>query len=190
MSAEPMTRSRRRSRWYAPMALATAAALFLAACDSEDEEPAEETTTPVATSTGATASPTTTESTGTPEASPTTAEPMDDDHTVGVATEGDLAPYLVDAEGMTLYITSDDEEGVSNCVDACLDNWPPLLVEAGATPTASEDATGELGTIEREDGEGTQVTYNGMPLYYWAADAAEGDTTGHEVGGVWSVVTP
>ena len=181
MSAEPMTRSRRRSRWYAPLALATAAALFLAACESEDEEPAEETTTPVATAEGTTATPA--ESmTATPEASGTTE--MMDDHTVGVATEGDLAPYLVDAEGMTLYITSDDEVGVSNCVDACLDNWPPLLVETG------EDATGDLGTLVREDGEGTQVTYNGMPLYYWAADAAAGDTTGHEIGGVWSVVTP
>jgi hypothetical protein len=29
-----------------------------------------------------------------------------------------------------------------------------------------------------------------MPLYYWAADAKPGDTTGHGVAGVWFVVPP
>jgi predicted lipoprotein with Yx(FWY)xxD motif len=44
-----------------------------------------------------------------------------------------------------------------------------------------------LGTITRADG-GTQVTYSGMPLYYFAADKAAGDTKGQGVKSVWYVI--
>ena len=43
------------------------------------------------------------------------------------------------------------------------------------------------GTTERDDGS-TQVTYNGWPLYYFANDAAAGDTNGQAVNDVWYVV--
>jgi predicted lipoprotein with Yx(FWY)xxD motif len=45
-----------------------------------------------------------------------------------------------------------------------------------------------LGTIIRDDGT-VQVTYNDLPLYYFANDAKPGDTVGQNVGGVWFVVT-
>ena len=48
---------------------------------------------------------------------------------------------------------------------------------------------GELGTITRDDGS-LQVTYNGMPLYYYAKDMARGDTTGEGVGDEWYTVAP
>jgi predicted lipoprotein with Yx(FWY)xxD motif len=39
--------------------------------------------------------------------------------------------------------------------------------------------------------DGTQiVTYNGMPLYYWAGDTKPGDATGQGVNTVWYVVDP
>jgi plastocyanin len=44
--------------------------------------------------------------------------------------------------------------------------------------------TGTLGTINRSDG-GRQVTYNGVPLYRFAQDAAAGDTKGQGADGVW-----
>jgi predicted lipoprotein with Yx(FWY)xxD motif len=78
---------------------------------------------------------------------------------------------------------------MSNCSDQCALNWPPLLVQAGEMPVAGFEVTGELGVIERQD-ETLQVTYNGMPLYYWIDDAAAGDTTGHGVNDVWFVVEP
>jgi len=63
------------------------------------------------------------------------------------------------------------------------------LVEEGQDPVAGPGLTGELGTIERTDG-GRQVTYNGMPLYYWIQDSNPGDATGQAVGDVWYVVHP
>ena len=50
-------------------------------------------------------------------------------------------------------------------------------------------ADGEITMITRDDGS-MQVAYNGWPLYYYEPDNAPGDTTGHEVGGVWFVIAP
>jgi len=48
--------------------------------------------------------------------------------------------------------------------------------------------SGKLGTITRADGT-MQVTYNGMPLYFWVHDAKAGDTSGQGIGG-FSVAKP
>jgi len=98
----------------------------------------------------------------------------------------ELGPFLTDTAGMTLYIFSKDEPGVSNCYDQCAVNWPPLLVADGQFSAGGEGLTAEFGTTERTDGT-LQVTYNSWPLYYWIDDAAVGDTTGQGVGGVWAV---
>ena len=108
-------------------------------------------------------------------------------HLVNVG-ETDLGEVLVDAEGMTLYLFTQDGEGESACTDGCSETWPPLLVDGA--PSAGEGADESLlGTIEREDG-GVQVTYNGHPLYTYAADSEPGDTIGQGVGDVWFAVTP
>lgn len=109
--------------------------------------------------------------------------------TVVLGGNEELGDFLVGPDGFTLYIFANDEEGVSNCVDACAENWPPLTVGQNDQLVAGEDVPGELGTIEREDGS-LQVTYDGMPLYYWINDEAPGDATGHEVNDVWFVVSP
>src|SRR5688500_20271015 len=51
------------------------------------------------------------------------------------------------------------------------------------------DINGALGVIDRRDGT-KQVTYNGIPLYYWYQDEKAGDTKGQAVGGVWWVLPP
>jgi LPXTG-motif cell wall-anchored protein len=107
--------------------------------------------------------------------------------TVSVTTNAQLGPILVGPNGMTLYLYKKDAAGVSNCTGGCAAAWPPLTV-TGA-PTAGAGVTGTLGTITRADGT-TQVTYNGWPLYYYAADSQAGQTSGQGVGGVWSVVSP
>jgi predicted lipoprotein with Yx(FWY)xxD motif len=85
--------------------------------------------------------------------------------------------------GMTVYTFRNDEAGVSNCYDDCAANWPPF------TAGDQAKAEGDLGIIDRKDGT-RQWTLKGMPLYFWAGDAAKGDATGDGVGGVWDVVRP
>lgn len=106
--------------------------------------------------------------------------------TVQVAQHAEHGSILTGANGMTLYVFTRDTAGVSNCYDTCATNWPPLLLKEGRQLTASAGLDGQLGTVTRKDG-AVQVTYNGMPLYYWLRDKAAGDTTGHKVNNVWFV---
>lgn len=108
--------------------------------------------------------------------------------TVMVGGNADLGPFLVDGRGFTLYLFTNDAENVTNCYDNCATAWPPLIVAWGE-PTAGPGAGGRLGLIERRDG-AKQVTYNGIPLYYWLGDREPGQTNGQNVGGVWFVVEP
>ncbi len=95
--------------------------------------------------------------------------------------------YLADANGMTLYMYTRDLPNQSNCYDRCAEAWPPFTVEGSLS--LPESVSGTIGTITRTDGT-MQVTYNEMPLYYWAQDTKPGDTTGQGVGGVWFLVAP
>ncbi len=99
-------------------------------------------------------------------------------------TVSDLGTILTDAEGMTIYFFANDEEGVSNCTDDCLANWPPVEVEG--EPTGTDGVTADLGTMTRDDGT-TQLTVNGYPAYLFANDSAPGDITGQGVGEIWWV---
>jgi predicted lipoprotein with Yx(FWY)xxD motif len=107
--------------------------------------------------------------------------------TVMVKNDPKLGDFLVDAKGMTLYLYTKDTAGVSNCSGGCLTAWPPLV--ATGDLVAGAGVTGKLGFITRSDGT-KQVTYNDMPLYFWASDQKPGDTTGQGVGSVWYVVPP
>ena len=104
---------------------------------------------------------------------------------VMVATS-DLGDILTDADGITLYLFMPDAQGDPTCYDECADTWPAFTgtVSAGAGLDASL-----LGTVVRTDG-GEQVTYNGWPLYYFANDAAAGDTNGQGLNDIWWVVGP
>jgi len=109
--------------------------------------------------------------------------------TVGLGGNTELGDFLVGANGMTLYLFTNDTENTSNCYDQCAANWPPLTVANGDLPTGQPGLPGKLGVIDRTDGI-QQVTYDGMPLYYWVKDAAPGDATGQNVNNVWFVVKP
>jgi predicted lipoprotein with Yx(FWY)xxD motif len=104
-------------------------------------------------------------------------------------SETSAGSALAGEGGMTLYIFDQDTGGESSCYEGCDTNWPPLLVEGGAEPTAGEGVTGDIGVTTRTDGT-VQVTYNDSPLYYFAGDSAAGDATGDGVGGVWHIATP
>jgi predicted lipoprotein with Yx(FWY)xxD motif len=107
--------------------------------------------------------------------------------TLNVATSP-LGQILIDAEGRTLYLFMNDTANTSVCTGGCAQTWPPLLVTGAPTGGLGVEAS-KLGTTSRTDG-GTQVTYNGHPLYHFASDSAPGDTKGQGVGGNWFVVSP
>jgi predicted lipoprotein with Yx(FWY)xxD motif len=109
--------------------------------------------------------------------------------TASTAYVGVADSYLVGPTGMTLYLFANDTEGVSNCAGQCLDNWPALTVPEGLDPTAVPEASGSLGVVTRDDGT-LQISYNGLPLYYYIGDSLPGDTNGDGVGGVWSLAMP
>jgi predicted lipoprotein with Yx(FWY)xxD motif len=70
-----------------------------------------------------------------------------------------------------------------------LQNWPPLLLPSGtSSPSGDSGVTGKLATVNNP--QGTQVSYNGWPLYYYVKDKDTEDTYGQNVGGKWFVVTP
>ena len=98
---------------------------------------------------------------------------------------GNLGTILVGPAGMTVYtFASDKGDGKSVCTGSCARKWPPVMPAAGtATPAAP------LSIITRDDGT-KQYAWKGKPLYYYAEDKKPGDTTGHEVGRSWFVVTP
>ncbi len=101
---------------------------------------------------------------------------------------GSLGSYLVDGNGMTLYVLAKDSPGTSTCTGACSSLWPPLLT-AGAPQAGNGVDASKLGTLTRADGN-TQVTYNGWPLYDYSKDTKPGDTTGQGFKGFWSVIAP
>jgi predicted lipoprotein with Yx(FWY)xxD motif len=119
------------------------------------------------------------------------------DAPLGTRTDPEEGTYLVDGNGMSLYLFLADTQGGDGmeprvtCEGECLAVWPPLVVEEA--PVA-DDALNEslLGTIARSDGL-LHVTYNGWPLYYYAEDAAPGDIKGHDIesfGEEWYLIGP
>ena len=99
---------------------------------------------------------------------------------VGSESSPNFGMVLTGPNGMTLYTHAGDSATSSSCTGACATAWPPL--ETKGQPTAKAGITGQLGTLTRPDGT-TQVTYGGLPLYYWQGDTKAGDTTGNGVEG-------
>ena len=111
--------------------------------------------------------------------------------TVVAVTAGSNGTVLAaGSNGMTIYTFTNDkaDSGTSACTGACLVKWPALTVPAGTTPTGGPGVTGKLGTITRADDGTLEVTYNGLPLYFYTGDKAPGDTTGSYPN--WNLVKP
>lgn len=163
------------------LVLGMSLALVAAACGDDDDDDAE---------TGDDAGPASATAAATTPAAPATMTPAGGDasggETVIVTDDDELGAIITDAEGVSLYTFEPDEPGVSNCAGDCAAAWPPLVLDSGE-PVAGEGVGGELTLIERDDGT-MQVALDGQPLYYFAGDAAPGDTNGEGVGGVWFVV--
>ena len=146
--------------------------LIAAACGGDDSGSAADTPD---TAAGAVA-----ETTAPPET--TAAAPQAE--ALGLAST-DLGDILVDADGFALYLFVPDAQGPSVCYDDCAAAWPPVAKDVVAGDGVDAAL---LGSVGRDDGS-VQATYNGWPLYYFANDAAPGDTNGQGLNEVWYVLS-
>ena len=110
--------------------------------------------------------------------------------TIGLqSVSGIPGKFLASGQGRTMYLFEADKSGTSTCAAACAAAWPPVTA-AGMPMAGSGVEQSLLGTAKRSDGT-EQVTYNGHPLYYFAADTGAGMAKGQgskEFGAGWYVV--
>ena len=134
---------------------------------------------------GSTPAPTTAPATAAPTTAPATAAPT-------LAFTVSLAPagFFVGSTAMTLYTFDKDTANTSNCQTApCVTNWPALVLQGGVQLAIGAGLpAAEFTTIARQDGT-MQVTFNEVPLYYFAGDTKVGDKNGDGVGGIWHLAT-
>jgi predicted lipoprotein with Yx(FWY)xxD motif len=157
-----------RKIWGA--ATLAALAITVSACASSSSSTATTSSTPAAAGSSSAAS--------SPAASGGT--------TLAVRTIGGQQ-VLTNSAGLTLYWFAPDTSTTSKCTGSCATYWPPVK----GTATAGSGVTGTLATITRSDGT-TQATYDGHPLYTYAADTAPGQNKGNGLnvsGGLWYEMT-
>lgn len=156
-------------------ALSAASALALAGCGNNAGSGSSSSSAAPSSSASASSAPPSTAS-----SSPSSAELSLKTSSVGGQT------IIVDNKGNTVYVYTRDNPGAttSACTGGCATLWP--AVTSDMTPML-QGITGKLGTITTASGK-TQVTINGMPIYYYSKDTAPGQTNGQGVAGVWHVV--
>lgn len=146
-------------------AMSLALALLIAACGSSTGGPYGGSSTGNATPTATTSS-----------ASATTMK------TAPLTVGGKSMTVLTNAGGMTLYYRTSDTP-TSVCSGGCASTWPPVL--SSTMPSVSGTLPGTFSLLN--DANGSQVAYNGHPLYTYSGDSAPGQTNGQGFGGVWFV---
>jgi|SRR5579884_1052954 len=102
-----------------------------------------------------------------------------------VTINGTAMNVLATGDGKTLYYRTSDPAPASTCTGNCAATWPPLLNNNMQIIT-SQKLNGTL-TVSRT-ANGSQVLYNGHPLYTYVGDNAVGQANGQGSGGVWFVV--
>ena len=162
--------------------------LIAAACSSGGGATPSPTTAAAASPSAAAAS---ASAEATESASPTESSEAEEEYKIEVADNTKLGKILVGEDGKTLYIfKADTKPNESTCSGQCADNWPPYALEGDEKAEAGDGVTGTLATFDRADGT-KQVSYNGMPLYYFKGDAKAGDTNGQGLAdGKWVAATP
>jgi predicted lipoprotein with Yx(FWY)xxD motif len=102
--------------------------------------------------------------------------------TATLAVGGKSMVVLTSAQGMTLYYRTSDTP-TSVCSGGCASAWPPVLSKT--MPSVSTTLPGTLSLLN--DANGSQVAYNGHPLYTYSGDSAPGQANGQGFGNIWFV---
>jgi predicted lipoprotein with Yx(FWY)xxD motif len=113
---------------------------------------------------------------------------MKPDYTVMIATNPKIGNYLVDANGMTLYYLGGESTSTIKCNGMCLKFWPLFDVKNVIVPGGLNPSNFKI--FERPDGN-SELSYNGLPLYYFIRDSKRGDVTGNNLKdpfGIWHSV--
>jgi len=93
-----------------------------------------------------------------------------------------LSTMRSDKTGFTLYTFDNDPVDDSACIDECINNWPPLLADAGAIASAP------LSIVNTSNGN-NQWAYKGKALYFFVNDITEGDVNGDDINDVWHIAS-
>jgi predicted lipoprotein with Yx(FWY)xxD motif len=101
---------------------------------------------------------------------------------VAMSLAASAATTLTARNGMTVYVFDKDVGGSPTCYEDCAKKWPPYLAKSRGKMREG------WATVKRKDGP-QQWTYDGKPLYFFAADKKKGDKTGDGLGGVWHIVS-
>jgi predicted lipoprotein with Yx(FWY)xxD motif len=108
--------------------------------------------------------------------------------TATVTVKGQSEMVLTDTQGLTLYYFTADSATQPTCSSSCAQMWHPLLFVGSGIPSSSTPLAGKLSI--QMDANGSQVEYNGHPLYTFSGDTAPGQTNGEGLFGMWFVATP
>jgi predicted lipoprotein with Yx(FWY)xxD motif len=119
---------------------------------------------------------------------PTQASSAGETISINTSSNSALGFFLVNGQGMALYIFKNDTPNTSTCSGTCLKLWAPLVTSG--TPKASPGVDASLlGVATQSNGEKI-VTYDQKPLYTKLTDTSSGQTTGEDVGNAWFVISP
>lgn len=102
--------------------------------------------------------------------------------TAALTVGGKSLTVLTNAGGMTLYYRTSDTP-TSVCSGGCASTWPPVL--STTMPSVSTTLPGTFSLLN--DANGSQIAYNGHPLYTYSGDSAAGQANGQGFGNIWFV---
>lgn len=97
--------------------------------------------------------------------------------TVSTMSISGVGTVLVDSNGDALYTNNQDTASKVACTGSCMSIWPALMAPSSGKPTSDNSSVqAKLGVVN--SGGGSQVTYNGKPLYTFVQDSP-GQATGN-----------
>ncbi len=101
-----------------------------------------------------------------------------------LSVNGQVMNVLTTGTGLTLYYRTSDPAPDSTCTGACAQTWPPFMAQGNVIPGSNIQGSLTVHTTAN----GSQVEYNGHPLYTYSGDAIH-EVKGQGVNGVWNAVT-